>query len=210
MPYPKGHRERVRTRILGSARKLFNLYGFEAVSIDAVMEDAGLTRGGFYAHFRSKAQLYAEAVAFILEDQHPAHNWPGVDFDLSTDPARKIINAYLSRQHCDDIEGSCPLVTQASSAPRGDRDAREAYRRVLAAMTNIFTQSKAGEIDRSERGLAIAALCVGGLALARGVGDRELADRIREASRKAALELGGWDVSSPTRKSSQAAAAHRI
>ena len=200
MPYPKGHRERVRTDIVRAAMRRFNRCGYEAVSIDDVMADVGLTRGGFYSYFRTKAELYLEAVEFILID-HPARGWPDVDFDLTSDPARKIINAYLSEHHYDDVEASCPLVTQASDAGRGDPDVQMAYRRVLEEMASVFTRSLK-DSKNADAGLAVAALCVGGLALARGVGNRALADRIRESSRRAALQLGGW--SEPERDSGRA------
>ena len=54
MPYPVEHRHLTKERILRSARRLFNRHGFDAVSIDDVMADAGLTRGSFYAYFGSK------------------------------------------------------------------------------------------------------------------------------------------------------------
>jgi hypothetical protein len=54
MPYPAGHRDRVRSRIVESARRLFNRAGFDGVSVNAIMADAGLTRGGFYTYFASK------------------------------------------------------------------------------------------------------------------------------------------------------------
>ena len=55
MSYSTGHRAQVRERIIESARRLFNRNGFESVSINSIMEDAGLTRGGFYAYFKSKS-----------------------------------------------------------------------------------------------------------------------------------------------------------
>ncbi|MGH6894531.1 MAG: TetR/AcrR family transcriptional regulator, partial [Dongiaceae bacterium] len=65
MPYPAGHREQVRERIVRSARELFNRRGFEGTSVDAIMASAGLTRGGFYSYFRTKEELYAEAIRLI-------------------------------------------------------------------------------------------------------------------------------------------------
>lgn len=62
MPYPKGHRDRTREQIIETARRLFNRNGFENVSIDAIMAAAGLTRGAFYSYFRSKSDLYVEAL----------------------------------------------------------------------------------------------------------------------------------------------------
>jgi len=63
MPYPAEHATRTKKRIVDSARRLFNKHGFEPVSIDQIMGEAGLTRGGFYHHFKSKDELYAAAVS---------------------------------------------------------------------------------------------------------------------------------------------------
>ena len=62
MPYPKGHYDQTRKKIIGSARKLFNRFGFDRVSINAIMKDAALTRGAFYGYFDSKSDLYAEVL----------------------------------------------------------------------------------------------------------------------------------------------------
>ena len=61
MPYSPAHKQNTRTRIVQAARKLFNLRGFAAVSIDEIMGEAGLTHGGFYKHFARKEDLYQEA-----------------------------------------------------------------------------------------------------------------------------------------------------
>ncbi len=62
MPYTVEHKARTRARIIESARVMFNRHGYERVSIDGIMREAGLTRGGFYNHFDSKEGLYAETV----------------------------------------------------------------------------------------------------------------------------------------------------
>ena len=66
MPYSSEHKQQVRAKIVESARILFNRHGFEDVTIDQIMEFAGLTRGGFYNHFNSKDALYDEAVSSFL------------------------------------------------------------------------------------------------------------------------------------------------
>ena len=63
MPYPEHHARQTRARIVESARKLFNRHGFDRVSIGAIMEEAGLTHGGFYRHFASKDDLYWEVLS---------------------------------------------------------------------------------------------------------------------------------------------------
>ena len=108
MPYPAGHREQVRQRIVESARRLFNPSGFEGASVDSIMAHAGLTRGGFYSYFDSKSDLYAEALGCFFTDPNWMSNWEGVHVDLgSAEAGPEIVRAYLSRQHLDDVEKSC-------------------------------------------------------------------------------------------------------
>ena len=78
MPYPAGHRSIVRKRIIDSARGLFNLHGFESVSIQKIMARAGLTHGGFYSYFDSKGDLYAEVLSCFFTDPTWKNNWKGV------------------------------------------------------------------------------------------------------------------------------------
>lgn len=68
MSYPSGHRERVRNRIVETARRLFNRHGFGGVSVDRIMADAGLARGGFYSYFKSKSELYAKVLDCFFTD----------------------------------------------------------------------------------------------------------------------------------------------
>jgi AcrR family transcriptional regulator len=69
MPYTPEHKARTRERIVESAQRLFNRHGFNGVSIDEIMADAGLTRGGFYNHFGTKDELYAEVVTYALSSR---------------------------------------------------------------------------------------------------------------------------------------------
>ena len=90
MPYPAGHREEVREKIVLSARKLFNQFGFDNVSVDRIMADAGLTRGGFYTYFKCKSELYAEVLQCFFTDPNWKNRWEGVHVDPSAaDRVRK-------------------------------------------------------------------------------------------------------------------------
>lgn len=68
MAHPKHRKQHTRQRILSAAARLFAARGFSATTIDEVMHDCGLTRGGFYAHFRSKAQLHHEALLQVQQE----------------------------------------------------------------------------------------------------------------------------------------------
>src|SRR5262245_4060596 len=86
MPYSREHNEQTKRKIVRSAMILFNRHGFDGISIDDVMAHVGLTRGGFYRHFETKSDLYAEAVRLSLSET-PWSRWDGVDVDFSADDA---------------------------------------------------------------------------------------------------------------------------
>src|SRR6202050_1797698 len=139
MPYPAGHRERVRQKIVESARRLFNRSGFESVSVDSIMAHAGLTRGGFYSYFESKSDLYAEVLGCFFTDPNWKNRWEGVDIDpASSEAAPQIVRAYLSRQHFDDVDNSCPMVALTNDVGRSDEKVRDAFNGVFKAMVTML------------------------------------------------------------------------
>jgi AcrR family transcriptional regulator len=194
MPYPAGHRDQMRKKIVDSARRLFNRRGFEAVSVDSIMAGAGLTRGGFYTYFDSKSDLYAEVLGCFFTDPNWKSRWEGVHVDLaSPDAGPQIVQAYLSRQHFDDVENSCPMVVLPSDVARSDDTVKAAFETVFGAMVALLRRDvKNTALPPEEAAIAIAALCIGGMVAARSMSDRNRADRLRDAAAKAALELGGW------------------
>ena len=194
MPYPAGHREQVRDKIVGSARRLFNRGGFDNVSIGSIMADAGLTHGAFYSYFKSKGDLYAEALGCFFTDPNWQHRWDGVHVDLASGEAGpQIVRAYLSRQHFDDVENSCPMVALPSDVARSDKRVKGAFQVAFTAMVDLLGREVKGKSRRREdAAMAVAALCIGGMVVARSLNDVELSDRLRAATTKAALEMGGW------------------
>jgi AcrR family transcriptional regulator len=196
MPYPPEHKSATRDRILRSARKLFNRRGFTDVTIDEIMSEAGLTRGGFYNHFGTKEELYAEAVTqFIRNDPPESWRTAGGEADSSRSAlARMIVNAYLSREHFDDRDGSCPMVGLPSDTARSGKAVRAAFQQVLEMMVGAFEADLPADSEPArERALAVAALCVGGMVLARAVDDESLSDQLRQAARSHAFRsLGSY------------------
>ncbi|HEX7732226.1 MAG TPA: TetR/AcrR family transcriptional regulator [Rhodanobacter sp.] len=194
MPYTPEHKQRTRARIVECARMLFNRKGFTAVSIDEIMAGAGLTRGGFYNHFRTKEELFVEAVA-TYQDFNPTDRWPQLDFDprrRGTAFARQMVDVYLSREHLDDIEGHCPMIALPSDVARAGAGVKRAYHGLLERMAGLFAQSTDASADKQaarRHGLALAALCVGGMVLARTVEDDALREEIRTAARATAHGL---------------------
>jgi TetR/AcrR family transcriptional regulator, transcriptional repressor for nem operon len=195
MPYPPTHRKEVKRKIIDSARRLFNRRGFEDVSIAEIMKGAGLTHGGFYKYFRSKSDLYAEVMDCFFTNPEWKNCWEGVHVDLSaTDVGGQVVSAYLSRQHYEDVENSCPMVALPTDVARSGVAARRAFETVFRAMVSVLERSL---LDKRRDGRAtaqvIAALSIGGMVVARTLVDRTHADELRAACLAAALELGGWD-----------------
>jgi TetR/AcrR family transcriptional regulator, transcriptional repressor for nem operon len=194
MPYPVGHRAEMKQRIVHSARRLFNRHGFDQVSLDEIMLGAGLTRGGFYSYFKSKSDLYVEALNCFFTDPEWKNCWEGVEVDLkSTDVGGQVVRAYLSRQHFEDVENSCPMIALPVDVTRGGVRLKRAFETVFAAMTSILERSmSASGREARSRAQAMAALCIGGMVVARAMENRASADALRDACMGVALELGGW------------------
>ncbi len=209
MPYTAEHKDTTRVKIIDSARRLFNSRGFTEVSIDEIMAGAGLTRGGFYNHFKTKDEVYTEAITRILSC-NPVRDGEadGNVVDLPASPrdlAQHIIGSYLSRRHLDDFEAHCPLIALPSDVSRSGPQVKEAYKLVLERMIQIFESGLAEKsTEGRQRALSISALCIGAMVLARAIDDDALADNIRQAAHQSALELGQFEPAYEVSKQARA------
>ena len=180
--------------MIDSARRLFNRHGFDNVSLQQIIAGAGLTHGAFYSYFKSKSDLYVDVLGCFFTDPDWKNGWEGVQVDLaSTDAGSQVVQAYLSRQHFEDVENSCPMVALPTDVARAGKTARQAFENAFRAMVGILERSSA-ERGRQRRATAqaIAALSIGGMVVARAIVDRALADELRDACMATALSLGGW------------------
>src|SRR5882724_7984449 len=149
MPYSMEHKSETRQKILESARRLFNKKGYAEVSIDEIMENAGLTHGGFYRHFHDKAELYAEAVRWFLCPEAPKP-WQRKSYDTAAEHkprGQRVVDAYFSRDHFDDRETCCPLIVLPSDVMRGSDAVKGSYREVLEKLVEIFMD----DLDEPQR-----------------------------------------------------------
>ena len=163
-----------RRRILAAAGRLFRKRGFEAVTVAEVMRAAGLTHGGFYGHFRSKDDLIAQALEDVLSAGEPTGG------DLSAYAA-----AYLSRPHCEDLAGGCPMAALGAEIPRQSPKARQAMTTGLRGQLDRLAASGPGGVPAERRRAAIGAwsAMVGALVLGRMSDDPALADEILTETR---------------------------
>lgn len=188
MGWDSGHKSRTREQILRSAAQLFTQRGFDSVSVDEVMAAAGLTRGAFYAHFRSKADLYAEAISHAAELARAR-----LQAALPAEPSLpQVAAAYLEADNRSCVMAGCPLAFLATDIAQRDEQVRGAYtdvfKSLMAALAQLQPEAERGEIMRA------AVLMVGGMALARALNDDALSREVLRECQQGVAEAAGADL----------------
>jgi TetR/AcrR family transcriptional regulator, transcriptional repressor for nem operon len=137
----------------------------------------------------------------FFTDPNWKNRWEGVKIDpTSSEAAPQIVRAYLSRQHFDDVGNSCPMVALPNDIARSDEKVRDAFDGVFKAMVTMLGRDvKTTALPPEDTALAIAAMCVGGMVVARALNDKRLADQLREAATEVSLRLGGWNAEEVSR-----------
>ena len=193
MRYPKEQKAETRRRILNAAARLFRESGYDGVGVDAIMNEAGLTAGGFYSHFSSKETLFAEAMATALDPGNTLRATKSSALAAS-DPLGALIRGYLSRTHRDTVAGGCPLPALTADVARKSDTTRESYERdFLRYVKEIEALLPESPVPARERALAIVAQCVGGLMLSRAVKNEKLSDQILKSCRLAAMTIREYE-----------------
>ncbi len=190
MPYSKAHKEESRRRILENAARLFTHHGFEQVSIDQVMTAAHMTRGAFYAHFSSKAELYAQAMLGAARNSQLMRSRPAQVDDETW--LGQLIDGYLSLDHIRSEHGSCPLASLVTDVVSREPEVKYTYTEIFRGMNALIRRRSAPVVDMEDgRILAVTSLMIGAAAVARAVDDEELAGEILASGRRAVRqELG--------------------
>ena len=182
--YGKDHKEATRRRILETAGRRLKADGIAGSGIATLMTDAGLTNGAFYAHFDSKEDLVANALAEQLREQRQS---------FSAMPIEQIVRAYLSIEHRDNPEGGCPSAALLDEIGRSADATKRAYTDGLLGVIDDIAERLPSEDPGSARvtTLSVFALMVGTLEVSRALADRQLADEILEQGIETALVLLG-------------------
>lgn len=180
-------RERSHENILANAARLLRERGLSGASVDVVMGAAGLTRGGFYAHFRDKTAMavagidraFAEARGNLLGAGLPPRGPAWVE---------AAAKRYLSEAHLDHPGRGCAVPALAGEVARGEPEVREAFGRGVGEMLDGIERRLDGG-DRRARAIVLLATCVGGMAIARAVSSRGLAREVLGACRRSAATV---------------------
>jgi TetR/AcrR family transcriptional regulator, transcriptional repressor for nem operon len=187
--YGKEQKEATRRRIVEAAGRRFKCDGIDSSGIATLMADAGLTNGAFYAHFASKDDLIATAVADQLRAQAERlralpPGYPGLE---------EFVRWYFSAEHRDTPEDGCPSAALLDEIGRAQPSIKETFTDGLLISTDELAARLAPEDPQSARAqvLTVFAMMVGTVQLSRALADRQLADQVLEQGIKNALALFG-------------------
>jgi len=170
---------RVRAEIFGHAGRLFRLRGYAGTNIDDIMLAAGLTRGAFYAHFKSKEDLFAQVVG---SGQGLLWKLRSADAELLA-----VLDAYLAKEELAATAQDCSLAALPGDVARGPLASQLAYANILQAVIGEMARGRRRKLDPDATAAAI--LAVGAVSLARASGDRRLSDWLLRCARLAARSL---------------------
>lgn len=176
-------KEATHDRIVKTAARAIRRSGYDGTGVAEIMKEAGLTHGGFYAHFESREAMLAEAA-----------DRAGVDgmavmarVAAEAPPAKALeamLRAYLSKEHVKGVETGCAVAALGSEMPRQAPKVRRAATRRIKEMVDLVARQSPewGRPGAHERALVTLATAVGALVLARAVDDPKLSDAVREAA----------------------------
>lgn len=180
-------KEQTRERILETAARAIRRGGYQGVGVADIMKEAGLTHGGFYAHFESRDAMLAAALERAGHDGAERIGRAMAQRQAQgADPLRALVESYLHESTLASQENGCPVAALASEMPRQSELVREASARRVAGLIARVRQvlPTAAPAGRAE---AIASQLVGALQLARALGDNEAGRALLAANREALL-----------------------
>jgi len=187
MRYGKDQKQATRQRILEAAGRRFKEDGIDGAGVAAVMSDAGLTNGAFYAHFASKEDLVANVLADQLRSQRQS---------LESQPADRagleaFIRTYLSPQHRDQAADGCPSAALLDEIARRPSATKQVFTDELTPeIDDIASRLDPTDLEAARTdALTVFGLMVGTLQLARALTDRDLSDRLLDQGAETALKM---------------------
>jgi len=188
MRYSDTHKEETRKKVLKAAAKAVRAKGPDGVGVAEIMAEAGLTHGGFYAHFPNKEALVAAAIdeAFGQSGRRFSKLTEGM---TGAEALTIFVDLYVTREHRDHPERGCPIATLSSELPRQGLPVREAYERGVQALIGRLTGWLADE--RKALAPSLLAEMAGAVSLSRAMSDDVAAEQLlADARRSLKLRMG--------------------
>jgi TetR/AcrR family transcriptional regulator, transcriptional repressor for nem operon len=175
-------KEATHDRIVEAAARAIRRSGYGGTSVPDIMKDAGLTHGGFYAHFDSREAMLAEAA-----DRAGADTIASLARVASNAPPQralhKMLEHYLSKKHVENMEIGCAVAALGSEMPRQAPEVRRVATTRIKEMIDLVARQSPdwGQPGAHERALVTVSTMIGALLLARAVDDPRLSEAVREA-----------------------------
>lgn len=182
-----GRKALTHDRILDTAARAIRRAGCGGVGVADIMKEAGLTHGGFYAHFPSRDALLVEALDRAGRDSVERIE-AGVAKRAGKEqsPLSALVRAYLSDEHAGNAEHGCPVAALVSEMPRQAPEVQDAGRVRVSSLVERVRRALPVGAD-PQQALAITSTLVGALQLARAMGSGSQAKAVLKSSRDALL-----------------------
>ncbi|WP_158881872.1 TetR/AcrR family transcriptional regulator [Rhodanobacter sp. L36] len=184
MRYDTEHKQKTREKVVHAAARAIRIDGPERIGVAAVMAEAGLTHGGFYAHFASKDELVSAAIEHMFEQSRArvVHETEGRG---PVEGLIAYIDFYLSKKHRDARGAGCPMAALSSDLPRLSESSREQFAAGARRLTVTLGEKLAAldHVDAEAAARSMVAELVGALSLSRVETDAKRSDAILSASR---------------------------
>jgi TetR/AcrR family transcriptional repressor of nem operon len=188
MRYSKEHKQETHARIVKKASVRLREKGAHGIGVADLMKEAGLTHGGFYAHFDSREALVIEAFAYAMD--RSTERWRKIAEETPADKRlATIVETYLTPVHRDDPGHGCAVPTLGAEIARESPKTRKAFASKLEQMIDMMADQVLDVPRKSARKQAVAALAtmMGTLVLSRIAGNGEFSDEILAAGREAVV-----------------------
>ena len=188
MRYSKEHKFQTHARIVKKASVKLREKGAHGIGVADLMKDAGLTHGGFYAHFDSRDALVIEAFTHAMD--RSTAKWRKLSEEAPVEKRlSKIVNTYLAPVHRDDPGNGCAVPALAAEIARESAKTRRVFSGRMEQLIDMLADQFHGMPRKAARKEAMAALAtmMGSLVMARVAGNSELSDEILKSGRDAVL-----------------------
>jgi len=184
MRYDTEHKQRTHEKVVQKAAEAIRQHGPDKIGVAALMAEVGLTHGGFYAHFKSKDDLIAEAIAHMFDERYEA-------FQKCLEGARpaeglaNYIDLYLSIRHLERRDKGCPVAALSGDVARMSAAARECFEIGVRRQTYAFAEvlKALGQPQPDVLAISVLTEMVGALVVARAMSSADIAERTLEAAR---------------------------
>ncbi|MFY1874245.1 TetR/AcrR family transcriptional regulator [Achromobacter xylosoxidans] len=188
MAGPASRKELSHDRIVEAAARAIRREGYAGVGVADVMKEAGLTHGGFYAHFPSRDAMLVAAMERAGRDgaARMAQGMARRRAEGAT-PLRALVESYLSEGHLVGCEGGCPISALASEMPRQSPEVRDISASRVTGLVGVVQQALPADAG-PHAAMAITSSLVGAMQLARALGDNAQGHAMLAAARQSILD----------------------